>query len=1026
MNTTSELRPTQQVSEHAHTALPPNETCELLARRLRAQTQGEVLFDAASRGRYSTDASIYQITPVGVFVPKTAEEVTTALAIARELKVPVLARGGGTSQCGQTTGAALVIDCSKHLRRVLDVDVAARRAAVEPGLVLDHLNAQLKPHGLWYPVDVSTSAQATLGGMAGNNSCGSRSIAYGNMVHNVVGAQAWLSSGELLDFGPVDAATGRAAQIAQFVRGLADTHRADIEAHWPKVLRRVAGYNLDIFHPQSEKPYTTDGSVNLAHLLVGAEGTLAFTRSLTLQLAELPRHKVLGVVNFESFHAAMDSAQHIVKLGPTAVELVDRTMIELSLANPAFKPVIATALIGKPAAILLVEFAGSDRAVLLQRLRDLVALMGDLGVPGSVVEMPEETPQKALWEVRKAGLNIMMSLKGNGKPVSFIEDCAVPLEHLAEYTDALTEVFAKYGSRGTWYAHASVGTLHVRPILDMRLDGAAKMRAIAEEAAVLVRKYKGAYSGEHGDGLCRGEWIQWQFGPKLNDALRAIKTELDPINLLNPGKIIDPPAMDDGALFRFPPATAPKPYRRIALTPVLDWSAWNVKADPVTEVTTAPGTGGDVTGGLASAVEMCNNNGHCRKFDAGTMCPSYRVTRDEQHLTRGRANTLRLALSGQLGADAFTSEAVAEAMDLCVSCKGCKRDCPTGVDMARMKIEFTAQYKQRHGHTVKDHLIANVPLQVHALGRIAGLANVRNGSPMLRKLGERFLGISARRTLPRFRRDTFWNTKPHSPEATPKATPFVTREQAIAAAQAGQRVAVLFVDTFNGGFETENALDAARVLHAAGYALHTVAKDGGHHCCGRTYLAGGLMAQAKQVLGGLLDALLPLAQAGIAVVGLEPSCLLTLRDEALAMGFGVKAEVVAAQALLFEEFIAREAQAGRFQVAFKPLNKPLLVHGHCHQKAFGAVSPILEVLKLIPGAQPQLIESSCCGMAGAFGYEAKHFEVSMQMAEAALLPAVRNAPDAVVVADGTSCRHQIADGAQRQAVHAARLLASLL
>ena len=458
--------------------LKATDTSVQLQRRLRAETEGEVLFDAAARGRYATDASIYQQMPVGVFVPSTERDIALAIDIARDAKVPVLARGGGTSQCGQTVGAALVIDNSKHFRRVLDVDPQNRRAVVEPGLVLDHLNAQLKQHGLWFPVDVSTSAQATLGGMAGNNSCGSRSIAYGNMVHNVLGASAWLSDGALLEFGPVPGLAGRAAQIAGFVRDLAAAHREELQAHWPKVLRRVGGYNLDIFDCQSERPYTADGSVNLAHLLIGAEGTLAYTRSLTLQLAELPRAKVLGVVNFESFHAAMDAAQHIVRLGPSAVELVDRTMIELSLANPAFRPTIETALIGRPAAILLVEFSGAAKGPLLRQLADLVALMGELGLPGSVVEMPDEAPQKNLWEVRKAGLNIMMSLKGDGKPVSFIEDCAVPLVHLAEYTDALTEVFAKHGSRGTWYAHASVGTLHVRPILDMRRDGAAKMRAM--------------------------------------------------------------------------------------------------------------------------------------------------------------------------------------------------------------------------------------------------------------------------------------------------------------------------------------------------------------------------------------------------------------------------------------------------------------------------------------------------------------------------------------------------------------------
>ena len=1046
MNAATPLETTLLVAEHPkamhpkalhpHAALPPNEVCEALARRLRAETQGEVQFDTASRGRYATDASIYQIMPVGVFVPTTPQDVATALAVARELKVPVLPRGGGTSQCGQTTAAALVIDCSKHLRRVLDVNVPARTATVEPGLVLDHLNAALKKHGLWFPVDVSTSAQATLGGMAGNNSCGSRSLHYGNMVHNVAGAQAWLADGAVVDFGLARAATGRAAQIAVFVRGLADQHRSEIEAHWPRVLRRVAGYNLDIFHPRSEKPYTADGSVNLAHLLVGSEGTLAFTKNLTLNLAELPRHKVLGIVNFQSFHRAMDSAQHLVKLGPTAVELVDRTMVELALANPAFAPTMKTALIGRPAAILLVEFVGADTAASLKKLQDLVALMGDLGLPDTVVQMPDEVAQKNLWEVRKAGLNIMMSLKGDGKPVSFIEDCAVPLQHLAEYTDALTEVFARHGTRGTWYAHASVGTLHVRPILDMRRGGkdggAQKMRAIAEEAAVLVRKYKGAFSGEHGDGLCRGEWIAWQFGPKLNDAFRAIKHELDPGRLFNPGKIVDTPKMDEGALFRFPPADAPKPYRRITLIPVLDWSAWNVKADPVTEEITAPGTGGDTTHGLAMAVEMCNNNGHCRKFDAGTMCPSYRVTRDERHVTRGRANTLRLALSGQmsgqmsgqLDADAFTSDAVAEVMDLCVGCKGCKRECPTGVDMARMKVEFTAQYKKKHGFTLKDKLLAGLPQQVQRAARVPGLAallNLRNRVPLARRLGERWLGIAASRTLPAFRRDTFWRR-----DVSRAATPFVSADEAIAAARAGDKVAVLFVDTFNGGFETENAFAAAQVLHAAGYALHTVSKDGGHHCCGRTMLAAGMVDEARASLSALLDALLPLASAGIAVVGLEPSCLLTLRDEALALNLGPKAEAVAAQALLFEEFIAREMKAGRFKLTLKALDQPLLVHGHCHQKAFGAVSPILDVLRLIPGAKPQLIESSCCGMAGNFGYEARHQAVSQAMAEAALLPAIRSQPDAVVVADGTSCRHQIEHGAQRQALHAAKLLAQLL
>ena len=973
-----------------------------------------MLFDDASRGRYATDASIYQIMPVGVFVPTNERDIAAAIEIARELKVPVLPRGAGTSQCGQTAGAALVIDHSKHFRRVIDIDVANRTATVEPGVVLDHLNEQLKQHGLSFPVDVSTGAQATLGGMAGNNSCGSRSIAYGNMVHHVLGASVWLSDGEVVDFGPVATLGSRAARIAAFVRELARQHRTDIQERWPKVLRRVGGYNLDIFDNQGERPYTADGRVNLAHLLIGSEGTLACTRRLELRLSSLPSAKVLGVVNFPTFHAAMASAQHIVRLSPTAVELVDRIMIELSLGHPVFRPTIEAALIGRPAAVLLVEFAGPERNGLLLKLRDLAALMGDLGLPGSVVEIPDAIAQRNLWDVRKAGLNIMMSLKGDGKPVSFIEDCAVPLEHLADYTEALTAVFAKYGTHGTWYAHASVGTLHVRPILDMRRDGATKMRAIAEEAAELVRKYKGAYSGEHGDGLCRGEWIEWQFGAAINAAFAAIKQHLDPAGLFNPGKIVAPPKMDDGSLFRFAPSSAPVPYATMTLDPVLDWSAWNVQNDPVTGRTTVPGSGGDTAGGFAKAVEMCNNNGHCRKFDAGTMCPSYRATRDEQHLTRGRANTLRLALSGQLGKDAFTGEEMYRAMDLCVGCKGCRRECPTGIDMAKMKVEFLAHYKARHGFTVKDHIVARLPDYAAAASRAPWLFNLRDTLPGAAWLTEALLSLTARRPLPRWRADTFWRSL--------DAAHFSGASTTLAAAAAGAPAAVLFVDTFNGTFESENAHAAARVLRAAGYTLHTLRGRRDHYCCGRTFLSVGMVEQARARASALVEALLPFAQAGVPIVGLEPACLLTLRDELLVLGLGEKAETVARQALMFEEFIAREVGAGRFELPLTPLDTPILLHGHCHQKAFGAVSAILDVLRLIPGAKPQLIETSCCGMAGSFGFEAAHHDISLQMAELSLLPALRRAPGAVVVADGTSCRQQIAYGAGREALHVARLL----
>ncbi len=1004
-----------------------------LAKRLRQETSGEVITDSASRGRYATDASIYQAMPVAVFVPKTAQDIASAIQIASELGVPVLPRGGGTSQCGQTTGAALVIDNTKYFRNVLDLNLDKGYVEVEPGMVLDHLNGSLKEHGLWYPVDVSTAGQATIGGMAGNNSCGSRSIAYGNMVHNVLGIDAWLANGQVTQFGNYANSSGAAKQLGDFVKSLATTLAPEIEAHFPKVLRRVAGYNLDIFNPQSELPYTQDGSVNLAHLLVGSEGTLAYFKSLTLKLAPLPKHKVLGIVNFASFYKAMDSAQHIVKLGPTAVELVDRTMIDLARSNPSFKKTIETALIDHtaqtPEAILLVEFSGEAHAPLLEQLKALQELMGDLGLPGSVVPMPDAGLQKNLWEVRKAGLNIMMSLKGDGKPVSFIEDCAVPLESLADYTQALTDVFSKYGSRGTWYAHASVGTLHVRPILDMRRDGAQKMRAVAEEASALVRQYKGAYSGEHGDGLCRGEWISWQFGPKITEALAEIKHAFDPKGLFNPGKIVNPPKMDDTSNFRFPPS-----YKVIPLQPALDWSAWNVQNDPVTEETTAPGTGGDPAMGLAKAVEMCNNNGHCRKFDAEVMCPSYRVTRDEKHLTRGRANTLRLALSNQLDIKDETSplgsDAIKEVMELCVSCKACRRECPTGVDMAKMKIEFLSAYKKRVGHSLRDLAVAYLPKYASTISSIPllpNLLNLRNHIAPIAKLQEWIMGISAQRSLPIWKSKTFWNQKQNTSghQFTPEQL-------------ADNNGVVLMVDTFNAYFEDENLQAALKVLKAAGYQVHIPHKSQNktatatdntcskEFCCGRTYLAAGMVDKAKATLDELIDHLVPYADKNIPIIGLEPSCLFTLKDEALVMGFGDRAVSVSKKAQLLEEFLASEAKAGKLNLPLKAASKPVLFHGHCHQKSFAAVTPAMELLKLIPNAEPKLIESSCCGMAGSFGYEAEHIAVSKQMAEASLLPSIRKSPDSWVVADGTSCRHQIADGAKREAVHIAKILAAHL
>jgi len=945
-----------------------------LAERLRRETRGEVLFSPGDRGRYATDASIYQVEPVGVLVPRSDEDVEAAFAICREEGIPVLPRGGGTSQCGQTVNRALVLDCSKHLREVLRVDAAARSARVQPGITLGALNEALKPHGLFFPVDPSTWARCTIGGMAGNNSCGSKSIRYGLMADNVLAIDALLADGSRFRFADLpdnlgDDVPGGVADLIQRLRALGAREAEEIAARFPKVLRRVGGYNIDALTPGAR----AGGRGNLARLLVGSEGTLAYSASLELKLWPIKPRKALGICQFPSFRKAMEAARHLVALDPEAVELVDRTMIELGRSIAIYRPTIERMLMGEPDSLLIVEFHGQEDAPLARSLDRLEEGMADLGHPGAVARCIDAGFQAAVAEVREAGLNIMMSMKGDGKPVSFIEDCAVPLEDLADYTERLNAVFERHGTKGTWYAHASVGCLHVRPVLNMKDPGdVRRMRAIAEECFALVREYKGSHSGEHGDGIVRSEFHEPMFGPRIVRAFEAVKDAFDPAGLLNPGRIVRPPRMDDRALFRYPPE-----YRADgSVTPALDWSSH-------------PGP----LGGLLGAVEMCNNNGTCRKFDAGVMCPSYRVTRDEAHVTRGRANTLRLALTGQLGPDALASDEVHAALRLCVACKGCRRECPTGVDMAKMKIEAMHARAKRRGIGAKDRLIAYLPRYAPLASRAWFLANARDAIPGLAALSERVLGFAAARSLPRFRRDAFRD------------------EEAPAEGDV-----ILLADTFNRHFEPENSRAALRVLAAAGYRVATPRPAGRPLCCGRTFLAAGLVEEARAEARRMLGAL---AGSDAPVIGLEPSCLMTLRDEFLSLLPGEETRRLAERALTLGEFLAREKPA----LALRPVAPAAHVHGHCHQKSFGAFPAAVGALQLVPELRVKPIASSCCGMAGAFGYEAENLAVSRAMAELSLLPAVRAAPaEDLIVADGTSCRHQIRDLSGRDALHSVRVL----
>ncbi len=967
-----------------------------LEQRLRSELAGDVFFDAFNRGRYATDASFYQIMPAGVVVPRTVDEALRALAIVRDAGRIVTPRGGGTSQCGQTVNDGIVVDLSKHLNRVLSLDVEHRTCVVEPGIVLDDLNRKLRKHGLWFPVDVSTASRATIGGMAGNNSCGGRSLRYGTMRDNTLSMDAALADGTLLHFGEVPRdltrvnSSDNGLKLFRDMLDLGEREALEIADKFPKVQRRVGGYNLDALAPRNAPN-------NLAHLLVGSEGTLAFTTQVELKLWPAIRNKALGVCHFGSFYEAMDAAQHLVKLRPISVELVDRTMIALGREIAMFQPIISAAVRGDPDAILVVEFAEEDQADNLTRLKQLGELMADLGFGwdkpqrkwGGVVEIVEPALQTGIADFRAAGLNVMMSMKQEGKPVSFVEDCAVPLPHLADYTERLNAVFARHGTRGTMYAHASEGCLHVRPVLNLKLEKDVKaMRAIAEEAFAMVREYKGSHSGEHGDGLVRSEFHEAMFGQRIVADFREVKQRFDPTNTLNPGKIVDPPRMDDRSLFRFSPD-----YRVGELKTVLDWSAY-------------PGAGG----GFQGAVEMCNNNGACRKLEGGVMCPSYRATRNEKDVTRGRANTLRLAISGQLGADALASDEMMETLKLCVSCKACRHECPTGVDMAKMKIEVLAARAATHGLTLRDRLVGYLPRYVDLASRFAPIANGRNRSPLLRSLFERLAGISAKRALPEFRRDTF-------------------RPDAEVLGPADGREVVLFADTFNRGYERENLDAAIEVLVAGGYRVHLPRpSDGGRPpCCGRTFLSAGLVEQARAELDRLVATYVPFAARGVPIIGLEPSCLLTLRDELLSLRSDEAAKTVSAHALLFEEFLVREAEAGRLALPLGAVAGKAVVHGHCHQKSFGAFKPVEKVLRLVPGLDVKTIESSCCGMAGAFGYGADTYQASIEMAELSLLPTVRSAdPDTLIVADGTSCRHQIKDGSGRTPLHVASVLAMSL
>ena len=996
MNMLSGLKVDQNDHQPPPRQLDTDET-RRLRRRIETDTQCEILFSQFDRGRYATDASHYQIFPIGVVTPRERNDLSALIEIAKEYDICLTGRGGGTSQNGQTINQSLVIDCSKYLSNITHLDAENRICHVEPGVVLDHLNAKLKRTGLWYPVDVSTSSRATLGGMTGNNSCGSRSIRYGTMRDNVKSVRALLADGSVAHWRELSAEDQGLSVADLSVRDdllgqllhLGASNKNLIESRLPRLMRRVGGYNIDALIPDGDGgsgcwPGTAS---NPSHLFVGSEGTLGLLEEIELKLSPIPKNKTLGVCHFNTFYSAMDAAQHLVTLGPTAVELVDRTMIDLSRDIPMFAKTVNLFVKGQPEALLLVEFAEDDQLENIRRLDQLEQMMADLGQPDSVVKAEDPAFQKQIWEVRKQGLNIMMSMRGDAKPISIVEDCAVELKDLAEYTRRLTDVFEKHGTSGCWYAHASVGTLHVRPVLNLKQKlGAEALRAVAEEAFEMVREYKGSHSGEHGDGIARSEFHKDMFGQEMVDLFEQVKRMLDPDGVFNPNKIVHPPRHDDRTLFRFTPEYEHQTVKHSSFDTGFDWSSW---------------------GGFGRAVEMCNNNGACRKTDPGVMCPSYRVTKNEKDLVRGRANTLRLALSGQLGHNAVTSEEMLETMRLCVGCKACQNECPTSVDMAKMKTEVLYQRSKRFGIGLREKLIAYMPYYSSWIKRVPWLANLRDQIPGLPWLTEIAIGFTKDRPLP------VWDKAYKEPAAEP---------------QTNKPPVILFGDTFNRSFETKNLYAARQVLESMGFEVIEPKPDNRPACCGRTFLAAGLVDQAKKEAARFVSTVMPWIRRGVPVVGLEPSCLLTLRDEFRVLLPGEDAKLLADTAFLFEEFIESELVAENASLnLIESQCAEVLVHGHCHQKAARAMGSVESLLKRIPGLKVSIIESSCCGMAGHFGYQKETLEESLAMAELSLLPAVRKAsPNVRLVADGTSCRHQIADNSSRKAEHVAVFLAEHL
>ncbi len=958
---------------------------------LRPRVRGELRADQYSRMLYSTDASIYQKMPLAVLIPRSVDDVQAAVELAARHRVPVLPRASGSSLAGQAVNEALVIDTTRWLDGIYEVNRDERWVRVGPGRVLDELNLALKADGLQFGPDPASSNRAAMGGIVSNNSTGSHSILYGMTADHVLEAEVILADGTRTRMGPLGDAALRQHQarnglegriyreVDQLARQNADAIRAGTPRHW----RRCGGYNLDRFVDGGVNfNWPQDEQFNLAKLLSGAEGTLGVLTELKLNLVPLPRRTALAIVHFDKLFAALAAVPAMLETRPSAIELLDNLGLTLCRDVPEYARLLQTFVEGRPNCILITEFYGDTEAELQAKIDGLQRHLRNQSIPtGVIVPVRGQAQQEDVWTVRKVGLGLMMSIRGDHKPIPFIEDAAVPTDHLAEYVTRLEEFCDGLGTDVAYYAHASAGCVHIRPLINTKkAQEVAKLPQIMEFSVGLLHGYGGALSSEHGDGRARSWMNERFFGPELYRLYQQVKRSFDPDNILNPGNIVNAPPMGDNLRYG-------ETYEVIPLQTALDF------ADEQ---------------GFHRAVEMCNGAGVCRKNTTGTMCPSFMVTREEEHSTRGRANALRAAMSGLLPTSELTSERMYGVMDLCIGCKACAAECPSSVDMGKIKVEFLAQYYRANGTPLRARLFGHIAaLSRMGSGPLAPLANATMRHPLARAIMERTLGVSRERTLPAFAPEPFtsWFRNRGAPQGTAKQV-------------------VLFNDSFNTWNEPHIAIAATEVLEALGYEVLLP----GHRCCGRPMMSEGLVEDARRAALDVVSRLAAHVDAGIPVVGLEPSCLLMLRDEYhYLLPNDERVERVAQKAMLFEEFIAQLADSGELALEFEQAARKLLLHGHCHQRALVGTGPSMRTLGLPENYEVEEVDSGCCGMAGSFGYEREHYELSLKMAERRLLPAVREADaSTLIVAAGTSCRHQIQHGTGRLALHPAEVLRDAL